>query len=145
MKTFSDIVNHMNVSNHKITIAQVRRTITDWGKRNNLVRSVVKYQIWLDREDNNDRVVISGEVILNNKKTGPEKGVDMPMEIHHYSDFDSVKRTFTKCHPEQYLRINGQENPADVKSMYQSLGEVIEGMVINENYRVPGMTEYLPA
>ncbi|ELY4881584.1 hypothetical protein ACLI07_23680 (plasmid) [Providencia huaxiensis] len=145
MKTFSDIVNHMNLNNHNITIAQVRKTVTSWGKRNTLVRSVVKYQVWLDSNDNNDRVVISGEVILNNKKTGPEKGVDMPMEIHHYSDFDTVKRTFTKSHPEQYFRIDGLENPADVKSMYQSLGKVIEGMVINESFRVPGMTEYLPA
>ncbi|WP_407266476.1 hypothetical protein [Morganella morganii] len=78
MKTFSDIVNHMNLNNHNITIAQVRKTVTSWGKRNTLVRSVVKYQVWLDSNDNNDRVVISGEVILNNKKTGPEKGVDMP-------------------------------------------------------------------
>lgn len=144
MKTFSDITSHLNIADRKPSIAQVRTDFVTWGKTNRSMRQRIRVQLWLDSDDQNDRIVVSADVVLNIKKKAPEKGVDMNFEIRHYSGYDAIKRCLTTSHPEQYLRIDGQSSPADIKSMYDSLFEQIGCMELSGN-SVPGCIDYKAA
>ncbi|MBQ0600922.1 hypothetical protein J7S78_14075 [Klebsiella oxytoca] len=145
MKNFSDIISYLNISNRKPSIGQVRSDVTSWGKTNRSSRHRVKITLWLDSEDKDDRIVISGEVVLNIKKTAPEKGVDLNIDVHHYSGYDKDKRKLTTSHPEQYFRIDGQTNPDDVKSFYVSLCEQIGALELDDRYSFPGLKDYKAA
>lgn len=145
MKSFSDLTSYLNISNRKPSIGQVSNNVTSWGKTNRSSRSRVKVTLWLDSEDKNDRVVISGEVILNIKKTAPEKNVDLNIEVHHCSGYDEVNRRLTTSHPEKYFRIDGQTHPDDVKSFYASLCEQIDTLEYYECYSFPGVKDYRAA
>lgn len=145
MENFFDITSFMNITERTPSIGQVKTGITDWGKRNQTSRATKGITLWLDSHDNNDRVVVSVNVILNLKKTAPEKGVDLSIDIHHYSDFDPIKRRFTKSHPEQYFRIDGNTHPDSVKSMYLSFCEQINALMPDDRYNVPGIKDYIAA
>ncbi|HFZ2371326.1 TPA: hypothetical protein ACIJ1B_001739 [Escherichia coli] len=145
MKRFSDITTYLNISDRKPSLGQVRNDVTSWGRTNRSSRHRVKITLWLDSDDKEDRVVISGEVVLNIKKTAPEKGVDLNIEVHHYSGYDKVKRKLTTSHPEKYFRIDGQTNPEDVKTFYASLCEQIDTLEFNERYSFPGLKDYRAA
>lgn len=145
MKTYSDLVNHIGVADRKPSLGQIRTSITDWGKRNRSVRQRVTLTLWLDSEDRNDRIVISAEVVLNTRKTGPEKGVDLNLEVHHYSDYDPVKRRLTKSHPERYFRIDGRSEADAVNAIYMAFREQISGLQRVTDYHVPGIEDYKAA
>lgn len=142
MKNFSDLLTYLNISDRTPNIGQVSSDVISWGKTNRSSRTRIKVTLWLDSNDNNDRVVIFGQVVLNIKRTAPEKNVDFNLEIHHHSDFDSVKRRFQTSHPEQYFRIDGQNSPDHVKSFYSSFFEQIDMMERDESYQIPGIKDY---
>lgn len=145
MKNYSDITSYLNISDRKPLIGQVRNDVISWGKTNRSSRHRVKITLWLDSDDKDDRVVISGEVVLNIKKTAPEKGVDLNIEVNHYSGYDKDKRKLTTSHPDQYFRIDGQSNHDDVKSFYYSLREQIGTLELDERYSFPGLKDYRAA
>ncbi|EOC0011631.1 hypothetical protein ACI0X9_003316 [Cronobacter turicensis] len=145
MNSFASILTTLNIADRKPSLGQVRTDVISWGKSNRSTRQRVRITLWLDSEDRNDRIVLDIDVVLNNKKTAPEKGVDICLDIRHFSDFDPVKRKLLTSHPEQYHRIDGVANPEDVKNLYASFVEQINLLVPNESFYVPCIREFVQA
>lgn len=145
MNSFSSILTALNIADRTPSLGQVKTDIINWGKSNRGSRQRDRITLWLDSSDNNDRIILEIDVVLNLKKNAPEKGVDLCLDIRHVSDFDPVKRSFTTVHPDRFIRIDGQTNSEDVKRIYTTFVEQIGLLVLNEKFYVPCVREYVKA
>ncbi len=145
MRSLTELLAIAGVTSHKLTILTIRKNTTNWGIRGRSVRSAPRYTVWYDTEDQNDRIVLTFETILNTKKTAPEKRVDLNIQISHYSDWDPVTRRLTVSHPERYLKVDGMaEGGSDnTKALWKEVTALVSSLQLDpklscyDEYYVP--------